>query len=144
PSPAARHSMPRPDEPPIRAAGFLIAHREGGRARMLLLRNRHRGEWGFPKGHLENGEEPYAAAVRELAEETGIDDFELDPDFVEIRRYTLPAGKRAGSVKEVTYYMAIVKNPSVRLSREHGEYCWASESEARDKLTIQQLANLAA
>ena len=27
--------------------------------------------WGYPKGHLEEGESPSAAAVREVNEETG-------------------------------------------------------------------------
>jgi 8-oxo-dGTP pyrophosphatase MutT (NUDIX family) len=29
--------------------------------------------WGFPKGIVERGEEPLAAALREIAEETGLD-----------------------------------------------------------------------
>ena len=29
------------------------------------------GWWGYPKGHLEEGESPSAAAVREVNEETG-------------------------------------------------------------------------
>ena len=31
-----------------------------------------RGNWGAPKGHVEEGEDTYAAAVRETAEEAGI------------------------------------------------------------------------
>lgn len=34
---------------------------------------RHQGRWGLPKGHVESGESPEAAAVRELHEETGLD-----------------------------------------------------------------------
>jgi 8-oxo-dGTP pyrophosphatase MutT (NUDIX family) len=41
-------------------------------ARYLLIYDGH-GNWGFPKGHLEHGEEPAAAARREIAEETGLD-----------------------------------------------------------------------
>jgi 8-oxo-dGTP pyrophosphatase MutT (NUDIX family) len=37
----------------------------------LLIRDSYRN-WGFPKGHLEPGEDPAAAAVREVAEETGL------------------------------------------------------------------------
>ena len=29
------------------------------------------GYWGFPKGHLEKGEKPLEAALREVSEETG-------------------------------------------------------------------------
>jgi 8-oxo-dGTP pyrophosphatase MutT (NUDIX family) len=37
----------------------------------LLIRDSYRN-WGFPKGHLEVGEGPEGAALREVAEETGL------------------------------------------------------------------------
>ena len=33
----------------------------------------HQGKWGFPKGRVDPGESPEAAALRELAEESGHD-----------------------------------------------------------------------
>jgi 8-oxo-dGTP pyrophosphatase MutT (NUDIX family) len=45
-------------------------------ARFLLIHDGH-GNWGFPKGHLERGEEPAAAARREIAEETGLEEILL-------------------------------------------------------------------
>jgi 8-oxo-dGTP pyrophosphatase MutT (NUDIX family) len=42
----------------------------------LLIRDSYRN-WGFPKGHLERGELPEAAAVREVSEETGLSQLEL-------------------------------------------------------------------
>jgi ADP-ribose pyrophosphatase YjhB (NUDIX family) len=40
----------------------------------LIARHDRRGRlvWSLPKGHVEDGETPEAAAVREIAEETGI------------------------------------------------------------------------
>ena len=45
-----------------------------GRAAALIGRRSRRGEllWSFPKGHIEHGETPEEAAVREIHEETGI------------------------------------------------------------------------
>lgn len=44
-----------------------------GETRFLLIRDSYRN-WGFPKGHLEDGEEPATAAIREVGEETGLTD----------------------------------------------------------------------
>lgn len=38
----------------------------------VVLRRTAKGEWVFPKGHVENGELLQEAAVREVAEETGL------------------------------------------------------------------------
>lgn len=55
------------------SAGGIVFRRDGERTFYLLIRDPYRN-WGFPKGHLEDGEEPAAAALREVAEETGIGD----------------------------------------------------------------------
>ena len=57
------------------SAGGLIVEVQGGRAAVAVIARRNRGgrlEWCLPKGHLEGSETPEQAAVREIAEETGI------------------------------------------------------------------------
>jgi 8-oxo-dGTP pyrophosphatase MutT (NUDIX family) len=51
----------------LQAGGVVLM---GGDA---VLRRTARGEYLFPKGHLEPGETPEQAAVREVAEETGLE-----------------------------------------------------------------------
>jgi 8-oxo-dGTP pyrophosphatase MutT (NUDIX family) len=54
------------------SAGGIVFRREGDTSpRFLLIRDSY-DNWGFPKGHLENGESPAEAALRETAEETGL------------------------------------------------------------------------
>ncbi len=53
------------------SAGGIVFRLERGKPRYLLIRDSY-SNWGFPKGHLEPGEEPGMAAVREVAEETGL------------------------------------------------------------------------
>ena len=53
----------------VLAAGAVVF----GRGRTVLLVHRPRyDDWSFPKGKLDPGEHPVAAAVREVAEETGL------------------------------------------------------------------------
>src|SRR5688572_28140550 len=53
------------------SAGGIVFRIERGKPRYLLIRDSY-DNWGFPKGHLEPGEEPETAAVREVAEATGL------------------------------------------------------------------------
>jgi 8-oxo-dGTP pyrophosphatase MutT (NUDIX family) len=57
------------------AGGVVYRLHEGG-ALFLLIRDSYQN-WGFPKGHLESGERAEDAALREVREETGIDDLAL-------------------------------------------------------------------
>lgn len=43
----------------------------GAAGRVLVLRHR-KGEWVFPKGHIDPGESPLEAALREVEEEAGV------------------------------------------------------------------------
>ena len=45
----------------------------------LLCRHRERSTWEFPGGHREPGEDVYETARRELWEETGVTDCQLEP-----------------------------------------------------------------
>jgi 8-oxo-dGTP pyrophosphatase MutT (NUDIX family) len=45
---------------------------DGEREYLLVEANRSRGVWVLPKGHIEPGENPEAAAVREVEEEAGV------------------------------------------------------------------------
>ena len=52
------------------AAGGIVMRREQP-PRIALVRLRKRDEWVLPKGRLDDGETPRAAAKREVQEETG-------------------------------------------------------------------------
>lgn len=59
------------DDPKV-AAGVL-AERRG---KLLLVRRNHEphvGEWSFPSGYIDAGEQLEAGAIRETKEETGLD-----------------------------------------------------------------------
>ncbi|WP_109772839.1 NUDIX hydrolase [Quadrisphaera granulorum] len=57
------------------SAGGIVVETSTGEARAALIARLNRAgrlEWCLPKGHLEGDETPQEAAVREVAEETGI------------------------------------------------------------------------
>lgn len=68
--------MPRQRAKKETSAGGVVVRRGPDGPRYLLIRDGHRN-WGFPKGHLDDGEGPEQAARREIAEETGLADLTL-------------------------------------------------------------------
>jgi 8-oxo-dGTP pyrophosphatase MutT (NUDIX family) len=55
----------------VSAGGIVFRRADDGVTRYLLIRDSY-DNWGFPKGHLEDGESPAEAARRETTEETGL------------------------------------------------------------------------
>lgn len=125
----------------VQAAGFVLLSPFADK--VLLLRNRKRQEWGFPKGHLDQGESLKEGAFRELWEETGIgrEDVELLPFW---RKIVYPV-REEGEMKqkEVTYFLAkLRKNKEIQLSKEHDRYLWASPEEVEELIPHENLRGL--
>ncbi|GMV11445.1 MAG: hypothetical protein ABS52_17610 [Gemmatimonadetes bacterium SCN 70-22] len=68
------------------SAGGVVVRVAEGRPLFLLIRDSYRN-WGFPKGHLETGETADAAAMREVAEETGLEVLRLRGEIETIDWY---------------------------------------------------------
>lgn len=58
------------------SGGVVFRHNGAEHIEFLLIRDPY-DNWGLPKGHIEGGETPEAAALREVEEETGLKDLEL-------------------------------------------------------------------
>ena len=94
-------SIPDP-KPPIAAAGGVVYRwKAPGQLEVLLIRKQH-GFWSLPKGRIKPGESERDAAVREVAEETGISG-EVEA-LIQRVRYTV---RKKGRVrpKQVAYYL---------------------------------------
>ncbi len=113
------------------SCGVVVARKTEARWLTLLLRAWH--HWDFPKGIVEDGEEPLNAAIREVEEETGIDDLSFDwgERFFETGPYS--RGKVA------RYYIASTRQEDVEMGispetgePEHHEWRWVDFDEAYD------------
>lgn len=117
---------------PIRSAGVVVVRREGEEWRVLLLRAYR--DWDFPKGIVEQGEDPLETARREAAEEAGITDldFRWGKQWQETPPYS-------GGRKVARYYLAETPQTEVRFSvnpelgrPEHHEFRWVPLDQAGD------------
>lgn len=71
----------------------------------VLIEHMALGHISLPKGHIEEGETPYECALREIKEETNLD-VDLDTTF----SYTITYSPKEDVSKDVTFYLATVKN----------------------------------
>jgi 8-oxo-dGTP pyrophosphatase MutT (NUDIX family) len=111
------------------SAGVVVVRDTPQGMRLLLLRAYK--NWDFPKGLVERGEDPLAAAVRETKEETGIADLSFDwgAEYAETGPYS---GR-----KVARYYLARTRTEAVTLGvdpalgrPEHHEYRWMDVADA--------------
>lgn len=119
-----------------KSAGIIVLRRFGTEWRYLLLRAYR--NWDFPKGQIEPGEEPLAAALRETAEETSL----IDLQFAFGRGYCETAPYAAGKIAR--YYIGVSPEGSVSLPinaelgrPEHDEFRWVSHESARRLLPLR-------
>ncbi len=136
---APGHDDARDGEPHVvRAAGAVCwdhAPARGGRAkglRVLLVHRPKYDDWSWPKGKLEAGEGFVEAAVREVAEESGLR-VRLGRDLP-TARYRLDET----STKEVAYWAAHVPGaptPAPPRPKEVDAVEWVSTVEADRRLT---------
>lgn len=111
-----------------RSAGVVIARPTGGGWVYLLLRVYR--YWDFPKGLIEEGEDPVAAACREVKEETGIEELEFVWGYSYWETAPYGAGKVARYYLARTQQSQVVLPVSIELGRpEHDEFRWVSYAE---------------
>jgi 8-oxo-dGTP pyrophosphatase MutT (NUDIX family) len=112
------------------SAGIVPVRRTAGGWRVLVLRAY--GNWDFPKGFIEAGESPLAAAKREAEEEADLTDLEFPYGEIHCDTEPYSGGKIARYYLAETRKEQITLPVSPELGRpEHHEGRWASMEEAK-------------
>jgi len=112
-------------EPPdTHAGGIVYRQTERGPEYLIVRARRDPTVWVLPKGHIEAGETPEAAAVREVLEESGC-----------LSTIVAPLGRLAfGDVRTRVYLMRFERQID---GGEGREVFWGSAEEAGTRLVFE-------
>ncbi|MDR1409550.1 MAG: NUDIX domain-containing protein [Oscillospiraceae bacterium] len=117
------------------SCGAVVFHTspESG-VKYLLIKNRRSTHCGFPKGHMEAGEDTETTAIREVREETGIK-IKLLPGFRETNIYDIQSWVQ----KKVIFFLAQALTTDVKRQQEEIDACyWLSFEEAMRSLHFEK------
>jgi ADP-ribose pyrophosphatase YjhB (NUDIX family) len=109
-------------------AGAIVIRFNGKPEFLLITTTGKSDEWTFPKGHIEQGELPENAAMREVREEAGV--------FTEVIKFigTSSFTKKAEAVT-VAYYLLRCKGHAER--HENRSILWCDYDAALKKLSFE-------
>lgn len=117
-----------------RAAGGVVTH-EG---KILVLERASRTEVRLPKGHMEPGEDPRAAALRETAEESGYCSLEIIADLGVQRWSFFDSFKQAFVTRDNHFYLMRLTDTARDAGEAQFSPVWVTLAEAESRLTFEE------
>src|ERR1700753_3452366 len=111
------------------SSGVVVVNVVRPKVRFLLLRAYK--NWDFPKGIVEAGEDPISAALREVREETTLDNLSFDwgMAFIETGPYNKGKISRYYLARSIETSITLPVNPDLGRP-EHHEARWAEFDQA--------------
>jgi 8-oxo-dGTP pyrophosphatase MutT (NUDIX family) len=109
-------------------AGTVVFRRTSEGPLFLIISSSDGRHWVLPTGHIDPGESPENAALRELVEEAGI--LGRIVGFLSEQRFSTPRGNF------VTHYF-LVEEIGEAAASEARNYLWVDEHIARDLLSFE-------
>lgn len=113
--------------------------------RILLLKRsatdkRRPNQWDLPGGHVDEGEMPADAVIREIWEESGLHASikHLVYAKTEIVTWQDERTRKHRSNTTWQYFICVTNEKNARLSHEHSEYCWIDLKKALELVTYDR------
>ncbi len=118
-----------------KSCGAVIWRDDMGKREYLLILNKKgaaAGHWGFPKGHIEEGESEEETAKREIFEETGL----IAESFTEGFRVISSYSPAPDTEKDVVYFLCRIDSSDIKLQEsEVASFRWCDFDSAKQLLT---------
>lgn len=97
-----------------KSCGAVVFTAMDGEIKYLLISNLQ-GIYGFPKGHVQDGETEAETALREVYEETNLR-IKLIEGFRTTDEHPIPQKK--DTIKQITYFLGVFENQEVIYQKE--------------------------
>ena len=117
---------------PVDRVAAVCYRRAGESVEFKLIRTRGGQRWTFPKGHIDEGEEPSTAAAREALEEAGIRGRVEPEPFIVFPDEKRGRGGRPVELTIAAYLMLVESDTD---APEHGrDPAWFPAEQAKQRL----------
>jgi len=104
----------------------------------VLVIKQINGDYGFPKGHIENGESEEECAIRETFEEVGLN-VKVDSNL----RFSIFYNVSNNILKEAVYFVSFYESGSIFIQEDELlDAFWVDVTEVCDFLTFDNLKGL--
>ncbi len=115
-------------------AGGIVLNKEG----LVLVVSQNGNSWSLPKGHIDEGENKLQAAIREIYEESGINQLKLVKELGSYERYRigLDGGEDKSELKKIFMFLFKTNQEELKpIDPANPEAKWVKKEKVAELLT---------